>query len=169
VTTYAVDSPMRKQVLGHYRSYELAQADVDKLADHKFPVEHVAIVGSDLRLVELVTGRWTAARATLYGAAAGAWFGVLVGIVFWIVSPWAGSAVLSGAILGLIMGAIYGAVSHALSGDRRDFASTSRIEACRYDVLVDEPYINDAITALNGGLDGPPARSSTASPGQRAK
>jgi hypothetical protein len=167
--TYVADPPTRKQTLGHYRSYELAQADVDKLADHKFPVEHVAIVGSDLRLVELVTGRWTAGRATLDGAATGAWFGILVGLVFWIVSPWALGAVVSGAILGLAFGAIFGVVSHGLTGDQRDFASTSRIEAARYDVLVDEAYLNEAIAVLNGGLDRPPSRASAASHGKGMK
>ena len=42
-----------------YDTYAEAQRAVDYLSDNKFPVEHTAIIGTDLRLVENVTGRLT--------------------------------------------------------------------------------------------------------------
>src|ERR1700759_5249108 len=59
-----------------FTTYQEAQAAVDKLSDLKFAVEELDIVGSDLRLVEHVTGRLTLGRATAAGAASGAWFGL---------------------------------------------------------------------------------------------
>src|SRR3954447_3098617 len=64
-----------------FASYDEAQAVVDRLSDEGFPVESLDIVGSDLRLVERVTGRLTKGRAAGAGAASGAWFGLMIGIV----------------------------------------------------------------------------------------
>ena len=41
--------------VGTYDTYADAQRAVDHLADEKFPVENLAIVGTDLRQVERVT------------------------------------------------------------------------------------------------------------------
>lgn len=58
--------------VGDYPTHAAAQQAVDYLPYHGFPVQHVTIVGVDLRLVETVTGRLTTARAAASGAAAGA-------------------------------------------------------------------------------------------------
>ena len=71
----------RGQVIGSYDTYLEAQRAVDYLSDKQFPVQHVAIVGSDLRMVENVLGRLTRGRAALAGAASGAWFGLFVGVL----------------------------------------------------------------------------------------
>ena len=42
----------------------------------------VSTVGEDVRLVERVLGRWTIARAAGTGALSGAWFGLLIGLLF---------------------------------------------------------------------------------------
>jgi hypothetical protein len=60
------------QSVTSYATYPEAQEAVDRLADAGFPVENVDIVGSDLRLVEHVTGRLTRGRAAMYGAGIGA-------------------------------------------------------------------------------------------------
>src|SRR5712672_441143 len=76
-----------------FSSYDEAQAAVDRLSDDGFPVEHLEIVGSDLRLVERVTGRLTKRRAGGAGAASGAWFGLMIGLVvglFTTGSAWLG-------------------------------------------------------------------------------
>ena len=67
-------------VVGTYDDYPAAQRAVHYLADEKFPVEHLAIVGSDLRQVERVTGRLTWGKAALGGLASGAWLGLFVDI-----------------------------------------------------------------------------------------
>ena len=55
-----------------YRTYLEAQRAVDYLSDEKFPVQHVSIVGTDLKMVERVTGRLTYGRVALAGALSGA-------------------------------------------------------------------------------------------------
>ena len=47
--------PVERTVIASYGDYRQAQQAVDFLADEKFPVEHVTIVGSGLKLVETVT------------------------------------------------------------------------------------------------------------------
>src|SRR5688572_7277469 len=106
--------PATRRLLGSYATYQEAQRVVDQLSDAKFPVQHVGIIGKDVRITERVTGRMTVIRAALAGMATGAWFGLLVGFVFWIVSPWAPEAVLSGVLLGAFFGAAWGAVAHFL-------------------------------------------------------
>jgi hypothetical protein len=118
------------------------------LADRGFPVEHVTILGRDLRLVEKVLGRLTTWRAALAGMATGAWFGLLVGIIFWVVSPWALGAVLWGVLFGALWGAIWGALAHALTSGGRDFASVSALDAAAYDVVVDAGHADEAMRVL---------------------
>ncbi len=45
------------QSLAVYDDYAAAQKTVDFLADEKFPVEQLMIVGTDLKRVERITGR----------------------------------------------------------------------------------------------------------------
>ena len=59
--------------VAHFGDYEAAQHAVDQLSDDGFPVEKLDIVGSNLRLVERVTGRLTKARAAGAGAISGMW------------------------------------------------------------------------------------------------
>src|ERR671931_2619956 len=91
-----------------YDDYTAAQRAVDQLSDDGFPVEHLDIIGSDLRLVERVTGRLTKAPAAAAGAAGGAWVGLLVGLLLGIFAtgPWFG-LLLVGALIGAVWGAAF--------------------------------------------------------------
>ena len=140
--------PASRRLLGSYATYPEAQRVVDQLSDAKFPVEHVGIIGKDVRITERVTGRLTVTRAALAGMATGAWLGLFIGFVFWIVSPWAPEALLSGVLLGAFFGAAWGAVAHLLTGGQRDFTSVSGLEAATYDVVVDESHYTDALRIL---------------------
>ena len=134
----SVSMPLGGVQVGSYDSYEQAQAAVDYLSDEKFPVENVTIIGTDLRMIEKVTGRLTWGRAIGAGAAGGAWWGLFVGLLLGIFSTnganWIGS-VLTGLLIGLVFGAVFGAVGYAASQGKRDFTSTSQVVASRYDVL----------------------------------
>jgi hypothetical protein len=134
-----------------YEGYEQAQRAVDFLADEKFPVENVTIVGSDLRMVERVTGRLTWGRAVGAGAASGAWFGLFVGLLLGIFAPdgssWVGS-VLTGLLIGLVFGAVFGAVGYAATQGKRDFTSTSQVVAGRYELLCQPQVAEDARARL---------------------
>src|ERR1700710_1507175 len=91
----SVSMPLGGVQVGSYDGYEQAQAAVDFLSDEKFPVENVTIIGTDLRMVEKVTGRLTRGRAIAVGAAGGAWWGLFVGLLLGIFSTsgagWVGS------------------------------------------------------------------------------
>lgn len=127
----------RGQVVGSYDTYAEAQRAVDFLSDQQFPVQHLAIVGSDLKMVENVLGRLTRGRAALAGAASGAWFGLFVGVLLSLFSDSSTSAfglVLAATAYGAIFGAVFGFVGHALSRGQRDFTSRSKIVASSYEV-----------------------------------
>jgi len=47
--------------VARFDDYEDAQRAVDRLSDDGFPVANLDIIGTDLRLVERVTGRLTTA------------------------------------------------------------------------------------------------------------
>jgi hypothetical protein len=127
----------RGQVVGTYDTYREAQRAVDFLSDEQFPVQHVSIVGSDLKMVENVLGRLTRGRAAAAGAATGAWFGLFVGIVLSLFAKSSTNTfglIIGAAIYGIVFGAIFGFAGHALSRGQRDFTSRSKIVASSYDV-----------------------------------
>ena len=132
-----------------YDDYADAQRAVDLLSDDGFPVEHLDIVGSDLRLVERVTGRLTKARAASAGAASGAWFGLLMGLLLGIFTSgsWFG-LLLVGAVVGAAWGAIFGYLGHAATRGARDFASARTLVAARYDVVARNGYADAARSGL---------------------
>ena len=118
---------------------------MDHLSDNRFPVEHAAIVGTNLRLVENVLGRMTTGRAALAGAASGAWFGLFIGLLLGIFSEsnWF-AVVLTALAIGAAFGAVFGAIAHAMTGGRRDFTSFSTLVAQEYAVTVDAEHADQA-------------------------
>lgn len=147
----------RLRAVASYGSYEKAEAAVDALADQGLPVAGVTIVGRDLRLVEEVIGRRTLPRAAVDAAITGAVLGVLLGWllgVLGIVEPLVSAALLGvyGASLGLAAGAMVGLAVHLWIGGRHDFDSSRRMEAARYELLIDEDRVEDA-QALLGDHD----------------
>jgi uncharacterized membrane protein len=132
-----------------YDDYAVAQRAVDRLSDDGFPVEHLDIIGSDLRLVERVTGRLTKARAAAAGAASGAWFGLLIGFLLGIFTtgPWFGLLV-AGAVIGAAWGALFGFLGHAATRGTRDFASARTLVAMRYDIVARDGYLDAARSGL---------------------
>lgn len=115
-----------------FEKYEQAQAAVDALADAGFPVQKVSIIGTDLRMVERVTGRMNLGRAALSGALSGMWFGLMIGLLWVIVGAPDLSPVVLGVTFGAVFGALFGLAAHALSGGKRDFTSISQVVATRY-------------------------------------
>jgi hypothetical protein len=152
VCAQKVEGPHRV-VLGSYSTHAAAQHVVDILAEHKFPVEHVTIVGTDLRLQEVVLGRWTWGKALLAGAATGGWIGLLVGLVFLIVSPWPVQSMLFSLGVGIVLGLIWAAIARAWQ--RWSFAAVPAIVANHYDVLVDAGRVLEARRILTAALMAP--------------
>ena len=145
-----VPTPPKGRQIATYATYLEAQKAVDFLSDEHFPVQHVTIVGSDLRMVERVTGRLTYGRVALAGAASGAWFGLFVGLLLSLLAE--GTTLFSTLVPALIIGAgfgvLFGVISFALTGGRRDFTSTSQIVAAQYGVLCADDHANDAAEVL---------------------
>jgi len=69
------------ETVASYGTYGEAQKAVDHLAQSQFPVQHVTIVGSDLKSVERVLRRLSYPSVALGGFASGAWFGLFVGLM----------------------------------------------------------------------------------------
>lgn len=163
------------ETVASYRTYLEAQKAVDLLADKAFPVQHVTIVGTDLRMVERVLRRLSYPSAALGGFASGAWFGLFVGLLLTLFSPPNSASVLLPAILfGGAFGLLFSVITYAMTRNRRDFASTSQIVASSYSVLCHEEHAHRARAILQevGGVVttatpvapvGPPPSDPTAS------
>lgn len=132
-----------------YASYAEAQGAVDYLSDEEFDVKSITIVGTDLHLVERVTGRMTMGRAALSGASSGALWGAFMGLMLSFAAPsqsamlWVGFGILGGALAGIVMSALL----YAMTRGRRDFTSSSQVVASRYAVLASAD-IDRAFTML---------------------
>ncbi|MFT4468283.1 general stress protein [Arthrobacter sulfonylureivorans] len=125
------------ELIGNYRSYLDAQKVVDYLADQEFPVQHVTIVGNDLKTVERVTGRLSYPRVALSGAATGAWFGLFVGLLLMLFGGGETYVLLiSSMAMGAAFWMLFGIISYALQRGKRDFTSTNQVIATSYDVVV---------------------------------
>ncbi|WP_454852091.1 general stress protein [Promicromonospora soli] len=132
-----------------YSTYLEAQKAVDYLSDNKFPVENVTIVGTDLRMVERVTGRLTYGRVALAGALSGAWFGFFVGLLITLFAGEAGFQVMfAGIALGAGFGLLFSILSYTFTGGRRDFTSSSQIVAATYAILCGHDHASDARALL---------------------
>jgi hypothetical protein len=132
-------------------NYLEAERAVEWLSDQGFPVEGVSIVGSGLRSVEQVFGRFTTGRAAVAGAAQGASVGVLFGLLFGLFFTNVGDflgIVLYGLVAGTVWGALFGAIFQYARRGRRDFASRIETKADRYEVQVEESLAGEAERVL---------------------
>ncbi|PPK66256.1 glycine zipper family protein [Actinokineospora auranticolor] len=148
----------RRQI-ATYANYSDAERAVDYLSDNGFPVQRVAIVGSDVQLVEQVVGRLNYGGAALRGAGSGAFTGLLIGWLFglfnWFTPVLASlTLALYGLVFGAILGAVFGLVVHASQRGRRDFASIRVMRPSRYELHVDAEVADrakDMLAKMDGG------------------
>ena len=120
-------------------SYDAAVAAVDALAEARFPVRHVSIVGRGVRTVEQVTGRWGPARAIASTTLTGG----LVGLFFGLLFDWWGAVDAEVgwgwlAFYGLVYGALAGLLVSLLFSrtGQRDFSSVRTLDAEHYYVTL---------------------------------
>lgn len=155
------------ELVAAYGTYLEAQHAVDHLADKEFPVQNVTIVGTDLRMVERVTGRLSYGRVAVAGALSGAWFGLFVGLLLSLFSsPEDGALlpILPAMAIGAAFGILFSVISYALTGGKRDFTSASQIVAGSYSLLCAPDVAHRArglLAEVGGvrtpGFGGPPA------------
>lgn len=127
--------------LGVYDRYEQAQAAVDFLSDHQFPVQNCLIVGTDLKQVERVTGRLSTGKVAAGGALSGVWMGLFVGLIVSFFGRGSTIAIIiSTAAFGAFFGLIWALAGYAATRGRRDFTSVTQVVATRYEVLVEHKF-----------------------------
>ncbi len=120
-----------------YKTYLEASDAVDHLSDEGFDVKSITIVGTDLHMVERVTGRLTAGKVAASGAGSGALWGAFMGLMLSFAAPgqgaglWLAIGMAGGALFGVLMSVVL----YAMTGGRRDFTSQSQVVASRYAVL----------------------------------
>jgi hypothetical protein len=141
-----------RTTIATYTSYPEAERAVDRLADARFPVEHLTIVGHGLRSREQVVGRSTWGRALGAGALQGALVGALFGLIFslFTLDPFIafGWLLVGGLLYGALAGALVGLLFHAFRNRDRDFVSARGLEAERYELVVDDERLADEASRL---------------------
>jgi hypothetical protein len=143
--------------LGVYDRYEQAQKVVDYLSDNEFPVQNLAIVGTELKTVERISGRLTRGKVAAASAASGVWFGLFIGLAF---ALFGGGNALGFVVTLVVLGAVFGVVwsqvgySALTRGGTRDFSSVSQVVATKYEVLVEHKFAEqarDMVSRMPGG------------------
>ena len=148
------------QSLAVYDDYASAQKTVDYLSDHEFPVQHLMIVGTDLKRVERITGRLTWSRVAVGGLLSGIWLGLFIGLIFSFFATdtsWLG-VLVSCMVIGAAFGIVWALLGYALTRGQRDFSSVTQVVATKYEVLVEHKVATRAremLAGLPGALPNP--------------
>ncbi|GIG19331.1 hypothetical protein Cch01nite_00550 [Cellulomonas chitinilytica] len=157
-------TPPQGETVAAYATYLEAQRAVDHLADSAFPVQLVTIVGTDLKMVERVTGRLSYPRVAMGGFVSGAWFGLFVGLLLSLfTAPGSRSPFLPAILIGGAFGLLFSVVPYSFTRGRRDFTSSSQIVASSYAVLCRTEQAHKArellreIGGVQSGVVRPPA------------
>jgi hypothetical protein len=136
------------QSVGVYQTYEQAQKVVDYLADQKFPVENLCIVGTELRSVERVLGRRTWGTVLAGGLQNGISTGLIFGILMMLLVPEASTnplALVGYALgIGVLVGVVMAVALYLASRGKRDFTSVSQTVATKYELLAEHKVAVEA-------------------------
>ncbi|MFF4958840.1 general stress protein [Streptomyces sp. NPDC001222] len=144
-------------------SRQEAEHAVDRLSDQGFPVERVAPIGQDLRLIAQVIGQMGYGRAALQGAASGAVPEVLIGWFFgspnWPNPAASGPRRRVRADLRSGRRRLLRLLLLAAQGGRRKFASVPSMQPSRYVLVTDEDVTEEVARLLVGPLRSVGART----------
>lgn len=135
------------QLLGTYNSYAEAQRAVDYLSDKQFPVQNLAIVGTDLRSVERVTGRKDWGTVVNRGLSNGLSIGLLFGVMAMLFYPPQTNVYELAAIavgVGVVISVVFALLGYLLTRGKRDFTSVTQTIATRYEVLCEHRVVMKA-------------------------
>jgi hypothetical protein len=153
--------------LGTYSTYAEVQAVVDALADAEFPVENTMIVGTDLKLMERVTGRRTWGKVLRNGALSGVWMGLFIGLLLALFSGHLVQTVISGVLFGVVFFTIWSAISYAATGGNRDFTSMTATIPMQYELMVEHSHAQAARSILLEAGATPPGPAAPQAPSGR--
>lgn len=134
------------QSVGIYSTYVEAQKAVDFLADEKFEVRNLAIVGTDLKSVERVLGRRSWGSVLQQGVISGISTGFLIALLMIIFVRPASIVLLivTALLIGIAVSILFAAIGYAISGGRRDFTSVTQTVATKYEVLCEHKVAQQA-------------------------
>ncbi|WP_341856234.1 general stress protein [Brachybacterium sp. GPGPB12] len=141
--------------LGVYSTYQEVQSVVDTLADHEFPVQSTLIVGTDLKLMERVTGRRTWPKVIGQGILSGLWMGLFLGSLFMLITPGDLMIVLSSVLMGIVFFTVWSVIGYAMTGGKRDFTSMTSTIPMQYEPLVEHKHADQARRILAESGAGP--------------
>jgi hypothetical protein len=153
------------QSVGVYGTYDEAQQVVDFLADSRFPVENLCIVGTELKSIERVLGRRSWGTVIGQGVQSGLSTGVMITLLMWIFMPAANFLflVVSALAIGIFVGVLMAALGYWMSQGKRDFRSVSQTMATKYELLAEHKVAGHA-RELIGSMPG--ARAAAFNPVQ---
>lgn len=139
------------QSIGIYDTYADAQQAVDVLADQDFPVSNLVIVGTDLKLLERVTGKKTWGTVLLQGAMSGISTGLLVGLLFLFFSPPGNffGLLLTALVIGIVIGVVFAVIGYAMAAGKRDFNSVQQTVPSKYELLCEHKVAQQAREVLS--------------------
>ena len=144
------------QSVGVFPTYDEAQKVVDFLADARFPVENLCIVGTDLRSIERVLGRRSWATVIGAGVQSGVSTGLMITLLFWLFQPNQNILLLAlyALMIGIVVGILMAVLGHWMGQGKRDFTSVSQTVATKYEVLAEHKVVGHArelIASMPGG------------------
>ena len=154
--------------LGVYSTYQEVQAVVDTLADNAFPVQRTMIVGTDLKLMERVTGRKTWGKVIGQGVLSGLWMGLFLGLLLMFISQSNLAIVVTSVLMGIVFFTVWSAVGYAMTGGKRDFTSMVATIPMQYELMVEHTNAEEArrILAEAGAAPPQPTMPHSTVPGQ---
>ena len=143
-----------------FSTYEAAQQAVNTLAEAEIDISGVALVGTDVRVVESVVGRLTWGRVAMAGAMRGLTFGLFLGIVFWLLVPEAGMVIIAMPVFGMAFGMLLSLITHSLTRKRRRFSSVQQVIPGSYDLIAPHGVAGAVMHKLGRGAPPVPAPQS---------
>ena len=136
------------QSVGVFNTYDEAQRVVDFLADQKFPVQHLAIVGTELRSVERVLGRRNWGTVILAGVQNGVTTGIMISLLMMLFVQEAAAnplvIIIYALLIGILVGVAMSSISYWAARGKRDFTSVSQTIATKYEVLAEHKVAGQA-------------------------
>lgn len=141
--------------LGVYNTYQEVQSVVDTLADNHFPVQSTLIVGTDLKLMERVTGRKTWPRVIGQGVLSGLWMGLFLGLILLLINPGNFMIVVTSILMGMVFFTVWTVIGYAMTGGKRDFTSMTSTIPMQYELLVEHKHAAQARQILADSGAGP--------------
>jgi hypothetical protein len=140
------------QSVGVYNTYDEAQKVVDFLADARFPVENLCIVGTELRSVERVLGRRSWRTVVGQGVQSGVSTGLMITLLMWLFVPNDNPLLLAlwALGIGIVVGIGMAALGYWMSQGKRDFTSVSQTIATKYEVLAEHKVAGNARELVTG-------------------